>query len=125
MHQASPGPVSRSARASGSGAAGFVPTDRRRLTHLVSEARRLARRRVLLESACLPAGQRVPSRRADPPDLARRRAQRSTRLLVAFHHALDRLWAAGGYDEALEVFRAYRAELTQRQVGSGGPLTPS
>ncbi|QDV35738.1 hypothetical protein [Tautonia plasticadhaerens] len=77
------------------------------LADLCDEARRLAHRRCRAEAA-------VRRLRAHPAhERLGRLAAHSDRLLVGFHRSLDRIVAADGFDEALEIFRDYRATLVQ------------
>jgi hypothetical protein len=85
------------------------------VAYLLSEAHRLAHRRAVIEAACCQA--RAEGRASEPMSEARRRrlVRRGTRLMVAFHAVLDRLYAANGFDEALVAFRAYQSERDRRQ----------
>jgi hypothetical protein len=102
-------PVGRSIRVRRS-----TPPLRASLAELCAEARRLAHRRCRAEAA-------VRRLRAHPAhERVGRLAAHSDRLLVGLHRTLDRIRAAEGYEEALELFREYRAELARRLAGAPG-----
>lgn len=94
------------------------------IASLMSEAHRIAHRRAVIEAACRTDRGPHGSWRA------RRLATRRARLAVTFHAALDRLFAANAFDEALDAFRAYRAEVCARvsppprSAFRGAPATP-
>ena len=46
--------------------------------------------------------------------LFRRAKRRATRLSLVFHRAIEALWEAGGFDEALAIFREHKSELARR-----------
>ena len=99
----------------------ITPPPRATLAELCAEARRLAHRRCRAEAA-------VRRLRAHPAqERVGRLAAHSDRLLIGFHRTLDRIRAAEGFDEALELFREYRAELAlrlSRGQGPGGAVEP-
>ena len=90
----------------------------RRRADLAAEARRLARRRSIAEGV---ARRGLENDRGLPDDasaqISERARRRSTRLRVVFHRAIETLWEAGGFDEALAIFREHKADVARR-----GPL---
>jgi hypothetical protein len=94
------------------------PASTRRLG-LAAEARRVARRRVIAE---VVARRSQENDRALPPDastqLSHRARTRATRLSLGFHRAIEALWSADGFDEALAIFREHKAEYTRRASAS-------
>jgi hypothetical protein len=92
---------------------------RRRRARLVSEARRLARRRRIVEAAM--RAPTPPAQTPDGRDAEHRLAARVCRLGVALHYALDRLHAADLHEEALAIFRSSQdgPRRQDRAVGAG------
>lgn len=87
----------------------------RRRAELAAEARRLARRRLIADAV---ARRSRENDRALPRDASSRlsfRAKRkATRLGLVFHRAIQSLWEAGGFDEALAIFREHKSEYARR-----------
>ena len=85
------------------------------LRKLAAEARRLARRRLI---AVAVARRTRENDRALPGDassrLSHRAKRKATRLGLVFHRAIEALWEAGGFDEALAIFREHKNELARR-----------
>jgi hypothetical protein len=89
-------------------------TDRRK-AELAAEARRLARRRSIAEVVARRSRLNDRGLRGDAAALLVRRARRrATRLSLVFHRAIEALWEAGGFDEALAIFREHKNELAHR-----------
>ena len=116
--------VAISARLPGDHAARTFPsagefTLHRRRTDLAAEARRLARRRTIAEGV---ARRGLANDRGLPGDasaqISERARRRATRLRVVFHTAIEALWAAGGFDEALAIFREHKAEVARRAAST-------
>jgi len=88
--------------------------ERRRL-ELAAEARRLARRRLIADAV---ARRSRENDRALPVDassrLSYRAKRKATRLGMVFHRAIQALWEAGGFDEALAIFREHKTEYARR-----------
>jgi hypothetical protein len=86
------------------------PATRRRI-ELAAEARRLARRRLIADAVALRSRE---NDRALPGDassrLSYRAKRKATRLGLVFHRAIQALWEAGGFDEALAIFREHKIE---------------
>ncbi len=86
-----------------------------RTTVLAHEARRVARRRSVAAGVAR-RGQTndrglTPAASTEITERARRRA---SRLSLVFHKAIESLWTAGEFDEALTIFREHKADLTRR-----------
>jgi hypothetical protein len=91
-----------------------LPADRRK-AELAAEARRLARRRSIAEEVARRSRLNDRGLRGDASTLIFRRAKRrATRLSLVFHRAIEALWGAGGFDEALTIFREHKSELNHR-----------
>ncbi len=87
----------------------------RRRNELAAEARRLARRRMIAEAVARRSRENDRGLRADASaQLFRRARRKATRFGLVFHHAIEDLWAAGGFDEALAIFREHKQEHAQR-----------
>lgn len=93
----------------------------RRCASLAAEARRIARRRWVAEAVA------VRSRRNDrglageaSEHLFERARRKTTRLSLGFHRAIESLWEAGGFDEALAIVRESKAspEPRARRIGA-------
>ena len=96
----------------------FDATDQnaaRRRAELAAEARRLARRRLIADAV---ARRSRENDRALPGDastqLSHRAKRKATRLGLVFHRAIEALWVAGGFDEALAIFREHKSEHARR-----------
>ncbi len=88
--------------------------NRRRL-ELAAEARRLARRRMIAEAVASRTRENDRGLRADASaQLFRRARRKATRFGLVFHQAIEALWAAGGFDEALAIFREHKREGASR-----------
>lgn len=90
-----------------------------RKTALAVEARRAARRRSVAEGVA----RRGRANDRGLPELAsvqisERARRRASRLSLVFHRAIESLWSAGEFDEALSIFREHKAELARRATGS-------
>ncbi len=87
----------------------------RRRSELAAEARRLARRRLIADAV---ARRSRENDRALPGDassrLSHRAKHKATRLGLVFHRAIQALWEAGGFDEALAIFREHKSEHARR-----------
>ena len=86
-----------------------------RASALAHEARRIARRRSVAEGVARRG--RVNDRNLPAPAsaaISARASRRASRLSVVFHRAIDSLTGAGGFDEALAIFREHQADLTRR-----------
>lgn len=89
-----------------------------RATALAHEARRIARRRSVAEGVAHRG--RINDRNLPAPasaELAERARKRASRLSVVFHRAIDSLTGAGGFEEALAIFREHKADLARRAGG--------
>ncbi len=88
-----------------------------RVPALAAEARRLARRSI----AEGVARRGIEDARGLGPDASARIAERSklraTRLAPVFHRAIESLWEAGGFDEALAIFREHKSDRARRAAG--------
>ncbi|WP_435008593.1 hypothetical protein P12x_005801 [Tundrisphaera lichenicola] len=92
-----------------------APSTDRRIVELTAEARRLARRRSIAEGVA--SRSRINDRGLGGEASAlifRRAKRRATRLSLVFHRAIQTLWEAGAFDEALAIFREHKAELARR-----------
>jgi hypothetical protein len=91
------------------------PLASRRRIELAAEARRLARRRLIADAV---ARRSRENDRALPNDassrLSYRAKRKATRLGLVFHRAIQALWEAGGFDEALAIFREHKSEYARR-----------
>jgi hypothetical protein len=91
------------------------PLANRRRLELAAEARRLARRRLVADAV---ARRTRENDRALPGDassrLSHRTRRKATRLGLVFHRAIQSLWEAGGFDEALAIFREHKSEYARR-----------
>ena len=89
-----------------------------RKTVLAHEARRVARRRSVAAGVARrgQANDRglTPAASTEITERARRRAGR---LGLVFHKAIESLWTAGEFDEALTIFREHKADLSRRTAG--------
>ncbi len=87
---------------------------------LAAEARRLARRRSIAEGVARRGSENARGLRADASAaIAHRSRLRAVRLAPDFHRAIESLWAAGGFDEALAIFREQKTDRARRAaVGS-------
>ena len=91
-----------------------LPAARRR-AELAAEARRLARRRLIAESVAVRSRENDRGLRADASaQLFRRTKRRATHLRLVFHRTIETLWEAGGFDEALAIFREHKSEFARR-----------
>jgi hypothetical protein len=105
---------SRSTFSSEPSSPGFDQSARRR-AELAAEARRLARRRTIAEAVAHRSHENDRGLRADASEQLFRRARRkATRVGLVFHHTIEDLWAAGGFDEALTIFREHKREQARR-----------
>jgi hypothetical protein len=87
----------------------------RRRFELAAEARRLARRRMIAEAVARRSRENDRGLRDDASaQLFRRARRKATRFGLVFHHAIEDLWAAGGFDEALAIFREHKREHARR-----------
>ncbi len=87
----------------------------RRRTELAAEARRLARRRLIAEEVSRRSRENDRGLRGEASALISGRAKRrATHLRVVFHRAIETLWEAGGFDEALAIFREHKADIARR-----------
>ena len=98
----------------------FEPFSRK--TALAHEARRVARRRSVAEGVA----RRGRTNDRGLPELAsaqisERAKRRASRLSLVFHRAIESLWSAGEFDEALAIFREHKAELARRVAGLPEP----
>ncbi len=98
--------------------AGEQAAERRRAS-LAAEARRIARRRSIAEAVALRS--RVNDRNLPgdaPAHLFQRAKRKTTRLSLVFHRTIESLWEAGGFDEALAIFRESKGstDLRSRRV---------
>ncbi len=90
------------------------PTARRR-AELAAEARRLARRRLIADTVARRSQENDRGLRDDASaQLFRRAKRRATRLGLVFHRSIEALWEAGGFDEALAIFREHKSEHARR-----------
>ena len=90
------------------------PAHRRRL-ELAAEARRLARRRLIADAVALRTRENDRDLPGDASSQLSYRAKRkATRLGLVFHRAIQTLWEAGGFDEALAIFREHKSEYARR-----------
>jgi hypothetical protein len=97
-------------------------THDRRKAELAAEARRLARRRSIAEVVARRSRLNDRGLRGDAAALLFRRAKRrATRLSLVFHRAIEALWEAGGFDEALAIFREHKSELARRSSRTARP----
>ncbi len=88
--------------------------ERRRL-ELAAEARRLARRRMIADAVARRTRENARGLRADASaQLFQRTRRKATRFGLVFHQAIEDLWAAGGFDEALAIFREHKREHERR-----------
>jgi hypothetical protein len=91
------------------------PLALRRRAELAAEARRLARRRLIADIVARRSRENDRGLRDDDSALLSRRAkQRATRLGLVFHRSIQSLWEAGGFDEALAIFREHKSEHARR-----------
>jgi hypothetical protein len=87
----------------------------RRRAELAAEARRLARRRSIAEVVARRSRENDRNLAADASARIFTRARRrATRLSLIFHRAIESLWEAGGFEEALTIFREHKTDLAQR-----------
>ncbi len=87
----------------------------RRRFELAAEARRLARRRMIAEAVALRS--RENDRGLDngaSVQLLQRTKRKANRVGLNFHQTIEALWAAGGFDEALAIFREHKREHARR-----------
>ena len=49
-----------------------------------------------------------------PPSSSAAPKRRATRLSLVFHRSIEALWEAGGFDEALAIFREHKSEYARR-----------
>ncbi len=90
------------------------PTALRR-AELAAEARRLARRRLIADTVARRSQENDRGLRDDASaQLFRRAKRRATRLGLVFHRSIEALWEAGGFDEALTIFREHKSEYARR-----------
>ncbi len=112
--------VSRPAapRTAPSGEPSFLLSDQaaaRRRLELAAEARRLARRRMIAEAVAHRSHENDRGLRDEASaQLFRRARRKATRMGLVFHQAIEKLWAAGGFDEALAIFREHKREHARR-----------
>jgi hypothetical protein len=89
--------------------------DARRRAELAAEARRLARRRLIADTVARRSRENDRGLRADASaQLFRRAKRKATRLGLVFHRSIEALWEAGGFDEALAIFREHKSEYARR-----------
>lgn len=82
---------------------------------LAAEARRFARRRLIAEAVARRSRENDRALPSEASSLLSRRAKRkATRLGLVFHRAIETLWEAGGFDEALAIFREHKTEYARR-----------
>ncbi len=82
---------------------------------LAAEARRLARRRMIAEAVARRSRANDRGLRADASaQLFQRTRRKATRFGLVFHQTIEALWAAGGFDEALAIFREHKREHARR-----------
>jgi hypothetical protein len=87
----------------------------RRRLELAAEARRLARRRLIADAVALRSRENDRALPGEASSLLSHRAKRkATRLGLVFHRAIQTLWEAGGFDEALAIFREHKSEYARR-----------
>ena len=89
---------------------------------LAHEARRVARRRSVAEGVARRG--RTNDRNLSPDASAAislRAQRRARRLGVVFHRAIESLWSANEFDEALAIFREHKADLDRRTAGFSRP----
>ena len=87
----------------------------RRRVELAAEARRLARRRLIADTVARRSRENDRGLRDDASArLFRRAKSRATRLGLGFHRSIEALWEAGGFDEALIIFREHKNEYARR-----------
>ena len=93
-----------------------------RKTALAQEARRVARRRSVAEGVARRG--RTNDRglpESASSQISERAKRRASRLSVVFHRAIESLWSAGEFDEALAIFREHKADLARRSAGLPKP----
>jgi hypothetical protein len=91
------------------------PSTARRQAELAAEARRLARRRLIADTVARRSQENDRGLRDDASaQLFRRAKRRATRLGLVFHRSIEALWEAGGFDEALAIFREHKSESARR-----------
>ena len=87
----------------------------RRRAELAAEARRLARRRLIADVVARRTRENDRGLQDDASaQLFRRAKRRATRLGLVFHRSIEALWEAGGFDEALAIFREHKNEYVRR-----------
>jgi hypothetical protein len=87
----------------------------RRRAELAAEARRLARRRLIAEVVVQRSRENDRGLQGDASSRLFQRAKRkATHLGLVFHRSIETLWAAGGFDEALAIFREHKREHARR-----------
>jgi hypothetical protein len=87
----------------------------RRRLELAAEARRLARRRLIADAVAQRSRENDRALPGEASSLLSHRAKRkATRLGLVFHRAIQALWEAGGFDEALAIFREHKTEYARR-----------
>ena len=93
-----------------------------RKTALAHEARRVARRRSVAEGV---AHRGRTNDRGLPEsasaEISERARKRASRLSLVFHRAIESLWSAGEFDEALTIFREHKADLARRTSSPSRP----
>jgi len=91
------------------------PQADRRRAELAAEARRLARRRLIADAVARRSRENDRGLQGEASTQLFRRAKRkATRFGLVFHRSIEALWAAGGFDEALAIFREHKVELARR-----------
>ena len=97
----------------------FAPAAPSRKNALAHEARRVARRRSVAAGVARrgQANDRGLSPAAST-EISERARRRASRLSLDFHRAIESLWNAGEFDEALAIFREHKADLTRRTAGA-------
>ena len=89
-----------------------------RVPALAAEARRLARRRSIAEGVARRGSENARGlAAAASAELAQRSKARAARLGLVFHRAIGSLWEAGGFDEALAIFREHKTDRDRRASG--------
>ena len=87
----------------------------RRRSELAAEARRIARRRLIADAVARRSRENDRGLQGDASARLFHRAKRkATHLGLVFHHSIETLWAAGGFDEALAIFREHKREYARR-----------
>ena len=87
----------------------------RRRAELAAEARRLARRRVIADVVARRTRENDRGLQGEAStQLSHRAKRKATHLGLVFHRSIETLWSAGGFDEALAIFREHKSEYARR-----------